>query len=257
MAAAPSLLDRPPVHSAPDLYDTYFTCFRVCIAATPQEISQAHGLRYQVYCAETGFLNPQDHPDQAERDAADGHADQALLLHKPSGRTAGMVRLIRPDPARADAGLPARAISRALRDLGDRLPLAQTGEISRLLIAKEFRKRRADTLFGSLAEDDPDPAGRRIIPHIALGLMQAVFAMSLRHNLSHLCAVVDPRFLSLLTRLGATFQTAGPVVDFHGPRQPVWCEIGPFLERFRHDRPDIWDIVTDRGALVASTSPIG
>lgn len=245
--------ERARQMSAPDdLFDNYFQWFRVSIATTAEEIEEAHRIRYQVYCVETEFLKREDNPGGLEIDPFDAHSDQALLIHRPTDLTAGTVRLVRPSMSKDHGGLPARIASEALQNLRERLPLETTGEISRFAISKAFRQRQNDALFGALTEEQRAEAQaqiRRAIPHITLGLMQAIFVMSLRHNMTHLCAIIDPALLRLLSRLGLDFIAEGELVEFHGMRQPVWCEIESFLSGIYERRPDIWDIITDRGAL--------
>ena len=89
---------------------------------------------------------------------------------------AGTVRLILPDSHNSTGeSIPALAASRDLRDLNETaLPRGHTGEISRFAISKQFRKRREDTLIPALYEPSRQNGDLRVIPHITLGLMQAI-----------------------------------------------------------------------------------
>ena len=89
---------------------------------------------------------------------------------------------------------------------------------------------------------DGDP--RRVIPHIALGLMTGVFDHVVEYGLTHLCAVIDPALLRLLRRLGIEFQTVGDPVDFHGLRQPVMASCQDLVVQLAENRPEIYQLVS-------------
>lgn len=249
-ASAQTSPSRPS--GSDDLYENYFQWFRVCLATTPQELEEAYRLRYQVYCVETGFLPVEDNPGGLERDSFDDHSDQGLLMHRPTGLTAGCVRLVNPNPDKDNYGLPAIGGSPALEALGDKLPLATTGEISRFSVSKAFRQRQNDNLFGNLGEEQREHLQRqmrRAIPHITLGLMQCIVAMTLRQNLTHWCAIIDPLLLRLLSRLGIHFHHVGELVEFHGLRQPVYSSVDDLMSGIYRERQDIWEVLTDRGDI--------
>jgi len=231
-----------------ELMGLYYDLFDVCIAKSPEDIRECHAIRYQVYCLETGFLPKDENPGGLETDIHDIHSEQALLIHKPTGASAGTVRIVMPDPEQPFGGSPARMASKALQELGDELPLATTGEISRMSISKLFRQRVGDNLFPPVQtapEINQIKQFKRIIPHITLGLMQAVFVMTMKHRLTHLCAVADPALLRAMRRLGLHFHPVGDVIEFHGKRQPVYCSLDELSARVRDEKPDVWEIITD------------
>src|SRR5574338_334496 len=101
MVTKPVIVDGPPgpsnvpsVHTATspasglklmDLYSSYFDVVR---ADTPDLVSEALRLRYQVYCVENPFEDPSEHPDGLERDRYDAQAAHCLLLHRPTALVA-------------------------------------------------------------------------------------------------------------------------------------------------------------------------
>ena len=70
--------------------------FRVVSADTPGLIRRAQEIRYQVYCVERQFEDPDDHPDGRETDHFDFHSVHSLLIHRASGHAVGTVRLVLP-----------------------------------------------------------------------------------------------------------------------------------------------------------------
>ena len=59
---------------------------------------------------------------------------------------------------------------------------------------------------------------------------------------------MDPTLLRLLTRLGIHFDPIGPLVEYHGRRQPCYKKLTDFLERARQERPEVWEVITNDGA---------
>ncbi len=235
-----------------ELMNIYYNLFEVRIAQSPEDIQECHAIRYQVYCTETGFLPKSENPGGLETDIHDIHSEQALLVHRQTGASAGTVRVVLPDMQQPFGGLPARLASTALQELGSQMPIETTGEISRLSISKLFRKRVGDHLYPQvqgIPDMDESQRFKRIIPHITLGLMQAVFVMTQKHKLTHLCAVVDPILLRVLRRLGLHFKSVGEPIEFHGKRQPIYCNLDEMLRRTRIEKPDVWEIITDSANL--------
>lgn len=229
-----------------EIVGIYNALFDVVSELNSEEKNAAYRLRYQVYVEETGFLPEDENPGGVECDRHDGRSGQSLLVHKLSGELAGVVRIIPPISDMPGCDLPARLASKSLDSLPENmLPRSTTGEISRFSIAKTYRRRREDWLYPAALEGlglEGDP--RRVIPHIALGLMTGVFDQVVRFNLTHLCAVIDPALLRLLRRLGIEFQKVGEPVDFHGPRQPVMARCQDLVEQLYENRPEIYQLVS-------------
>jgi len=247
--------DRAPSDTAvaPELSLTemYYRWFEVVRCDTPERIAEAHRLRYQVYCLETGFEDPADNPGGLETDAADSHALHSLLVHKPTGLVAGTVRLVLPTAMPETRGLPSLAVSPRLRSADPAcLPPAGTAEISRFSISRTFRQRAGDGLYPALmTEGEMQSFGRRALPSITLGLMRAIVAMSREAGMSHLVAVIEPALERLLARLGIHFQRTGERVDFHGARLPVYRDLTELLADIHDERYEVWEAITDCGQL--------
>jgi N-acyl amino acid synthase of PEP-CTERM/exosortase system len=230
------------------LVDIYHKYFQYRVARSEQDRRDAFQLRYAVYCEETGYLNKSDNPSGLERDEHDAHSQHSILVHTDSNRIAGTVRLVMPRRDLPCSALPARLFSTVLDSLPESvLPRLATGEISRFAIHPSFRRRLGDGLYASIfnsadkPEQDFDP--RRVIPHITLGLIASIFEMASTTGITHLCAVIDPALLRLLGRLGLHFHKAGPVIDFHGPRQPVYSDMSELLARTLDEQPEIYHLI--------------
>lgn len=249
VADQPAVL-RGESEPAPErLLDTYRRWFEVVPANTPELLTQAYRLRYQVYCVENAFEDPNDNPGELEQDSFDSRSVHSLLIHRPSGTVAGTVRIVLPDRENPTQSFAMQQITDdpALDD-PVRFPIGKMAEISRFSISKQFRRRQGDTLYGITDGPKLTPAEeRRIAPHMTLGLMEAQMRMSVENDITHLCAAMEPKLLRLLGRLGLHFHPIGDLVNFHGWRQPCIIEIKSFLERLKQEREDVWDVITDDG----------
>jgi N-acyl amino acid synthase of PEP-CTERM/exosortase system len=243
-----STLATSTAEASASLIGLYRRYFEYRLARDAQDRRATFALRYLVYCEETGFLSKDANPQGLERDAHDAHALHSLLLHRQSGFVAGTVRIVLPRPMEPGCAQPARLFSTALDKLDPALlPRARTGEISRFSIHPSFRRRLGDGLYAQIfdgGDSDTDP--RRVIPHITLGLMASLFAMVEEARLTHLCAIIDPALLRMLARLGLHFEKAGPPIDFHGSRQPVYASTSLLLEQLADERPDIHAFIVER-----------
>lgn len=229
-----------------ELVGIYNALFDVTSTLTAEERTAAYRLRYEVYVEETGFLPAEENPGGLERDRFDPRSGQSLMIHRLTGEAIGTVRVIPPISDMPGCDLPARIAAQSLDTLPENmLPRGSTGEISRFSIAKHFRRRQSDALYPGVydigaATEDP----RRVIPHIALGLMTGIFDQVLKFDLTHLCAIIDPALLRLLRRLGIEFHPIGGPVEFHGMRQPVIARCSDLVEQLASNRPEIYQVVS-------------
>lgn len=206
------------------LFDSYFS---VIPANTEELIKSVYGIRHQVYCEELGY--EAQRANHLEFDDYDLRSIHCLLFHKTSQTYAGCVRLILADNYDPSAKFPLEHVcnNKINRDLdgpsGD--GRRQYGEISRLAITANFRRRRGEANFpdgGSEAIDDPDQDERRRFPSVALGLYVAITAMGLDQGLDGVFAMMEPRLARQLRRFGFLFEQAGDAVEHRGIRAPFY-----------------------------------
>lgn len=132
--------------------------FRTVPADTSELIQRAQEIRYQVYCIERQFEDPDDHADHREKDKFDTHSVHSLLIHQATGYAVGTVRLVLP---RDDAPDDSLAIQRVVDPsmLASSVPIRETAEVSRFSISKRFWDFCAETYYAS----DANLAGQRQI----------------------------------------------------------------------------------------------
>jgi N-acyl amino acid synthase of PEP-CTERM/exosortase system len=68
--------------------------------------------------------------------------------------------------------------------------------------------------------------------------------------LTHLAAVMEPKLLRMLAAMGFHTTPIGPLVSYHGLRQPCYWRLSEAVERLRREQPDHWMVVTNAGSLV-------
>ncbi len=226
------------------LLDRFNIYFRTALAVRADALAEGLRIRYQVYCLENSFENPADHPDGLERDAFDAHSVHSLLIHRASGQAMGTARLVMPVPQDLEQSFPIQSVCTHPRL--NRLPLGRMAEVSRFCISKQFRRRQCDTLEGTGSHEGRDRRqGRRsMAPLMSLGLIQSLVRMSAERGITHWCATMEPTLLRLLAAMSIHFEPLGPLVRYHGTRQPCYCEVGPMLARVKSEQRQLWDVLT-------------
>lgn len=227
--------------------------FEARTATTAQDAQTAYRLRYRVYCREAGFFSESLYADGVETDGYDEHSAHCLLHYRPTGAVIGTARLILTQGESQGAGnFPFDHVcdAQALYD-DKRLPLETTGEISRFCITRSLPEELERSPRRWFEQNwDGEPPGSRLLLRLAkLALMRAVVHLTFHNDVTHWCAVMSPELRESFDRLGVPFTPYGPEVDYHGPRQPCYCDVGAALRVTRASRPDIWELLTDSGRV--------
>jgi N-acyl-L-homoserine lactone synthetase len=201
--------------------------FIVESADTPEIAQEAYRLRHQVYCLECGY---EDDRGCVEIDEFDANARHVVLRRRATEQVVGTVRLVLSSPDAAESSFPMQRICNA-PPLDD-LPLTTTAEVSRFAISKQRRgpNRAADALM-------------------RLALVRGLVQLSNEIGITHWCAVMERSLLRLLQSSAIHFEPLGPLVEYHGLRQPAFGRIGAILARMNREQPDIWNFITEAGKL--------
>jgi N-acyl amino acid synthase of PEP-CTERM/exosortase system len=227
------------------LAELFSRTFSVVCADDADLRDALYRLRFQVYCIENAFEDAAQCPDGRETDAYDPHSLHAALIHRYTNEVVGGVRLILPDPA-TGSELPIRTIVGG----AERRFLGQfkgtVAEISRYAVHGAFRRRSGedypDVGFGGRAETER----RRVMPYLTLGLMRGILGFCAQRNIEALCATMAPPLMRLLDHFGLHFQPIGPLVAFHGIRQPCFARYEDLLRGLRSKSADLVEVV-ERG----------
>ncbi len=214
--------------------------------------NEVYKLRYQVYCIETGFENPESHEGGVELDEYDDLSVHYLIRHRQSDVFAATTRLILPNGNNPEKQFPIEQHTQidnfeAIKPV----PRINLAEVSRFCVSKEFKRRKKE--YGTLTGIGPDSENpfsddeRRTFPHITLALIACLIKMSNENNVSYWYAVMEPALLRFLSTLGIHFNNIGPLTDYHGKRQPCIIKVDDLLDGVLAKNPDVWDMLTNAG----------
>jgi N-acyl amino acid synthase of PEP-CTERM/exosortase system len=203
-----------------------------------------------VYCQELHYEDAKAFPDGLEHDIFDSQSRHCLLLHRGSNTYAGCVRLVFNDNHDPSRLLPfeqfcASSLHRDALGPGA-LDRASFGEISRLAIPANFRRRKKDSesSVGEISDPNPeDSEDKRQFPSIALGLYLAAASIGLDAGLEGVFAMMEPRLARHLMRFGIQFQQIGDVVNYHGPRAAFYISRNMLFKKLRPELMDLLDTV--------------
>jgi N-acyl-L-homoserine lactone synthetase len=169
------------------------------IGDDPLLMDQSFRLRYQVYCLERHYLNPEDYPDERETDEFDSWSVHVGAVDA-SGELAGTARLIKANPA----GFPMFRYCEffpEVRTLSQ--PETVAVEVSRVSISRHYVRRE-----------------RRRRSEPFLTLVKAIMQGAKRAGATHLIGATDAAFHRWLVHYGLPYRKAGPEVDYYGPVAP-------------------------------------
>lgn len=237
-------------------YATYNNSFTVERADSPEKIEQALRLRYDVYCRENAFLDPQAFPQQMEHDEFDARAVHHLLIHKDSGAVAGTIRVLLPNPEGPLTSFELQKnCDHPLLQIENRV--MGLAEISRFCMARDFRRRPRDGhILPSYYEQEwakgragGVPLFRRRIPYAPLGLLRAAFETIMAAGILDVVMAVDPGQFRSLKRLGLEYRVLGPRLPTLGTQQPFIFNIKAAFDSMAAENPECWDIISERGSL--------
>ena len=215
-----------------DAFNEYFEMVPACSCDLKKEV---YKLRYQVYCNETGFENPEHYPEKIEFDDYDKHSIHYLIRHRKSDVFAATTRLILPDVTNIEKLFPIENFSQIDNvELLKNVPRINIAEASRFCVSKEFKRRKnePDTLTGINSDLEMNFTGdeRRVFPYLTIALFTCLIKMSEENDIYFWYAVMEPALIRYFSSLGIYFVGIGPLVDYHGIRQPCMIKVSDLLD---------------------------
>ena len=207
--------------------------------------TEVQRLRYDVYCVEMKFLEATDYPDGLEGDEFDAHSVHFAAIDKERQAIATL-RLVRD----GDLGFPLERYAAALHPSFHALPRHKTVEVSRLILAKHYRRRAYDTRYGTDVGREPRGRGathpvqrRSPYPLILFGLFRCMFEESVDTGLEYWVAAMEPWLQAFLGRFGFTFVPVGDPLEYYGLVVPYAARIQDIFETVATMRPDVLSLV--------------
>lgn len=236
-----------------DLQERFSQYFEIVQATTPQLLSESYRLRYQVYCQEKRFpgFEPENYLNGEESDEYDKRSIHKLLIHRPSGKMIGMIRLVLADPKRPDLPFP---VETHLNDDIDKLfgfgvDRRQIAEVSRFILSTDYTFLNQRESNGSSDNrlvptiDPPKP------PHPILGLIKAVIQSSWDHGIRYWLCAMESSLDKRLRRYGIALSQVGSSFNYHGTVNLYWTPIPPALYHCHETFPHYWSFYTDNGRI--------
>ena len=203
-----------------------------------------YSLRYQVYINEWEFESPDEHPVGLECDAYDAHSAHFYARCKRKSKVIGTVRTI----LNSDLGFPIERHFK-LTEMPVGVDRDTVGEISRLAVSKEYRRRAIDNaLFeaGSFVPnvlprymDDGRDIRRHCEHELVRGLYLLLYQDSKQRGLTHWYAVMAKGLYIILKRWGIPFHQIGAAKDYHGLRAPYLVSIETVERTLEKKNPDL------------------
>jgi N-acyl amino acid synthase of PEP-CTERM/exosortase system len=198
-------------------------------------------LRYDVYCLECKYLDATRHPDGFETDEYDAHSAHFCARNERQEMVATL-RLVFD----SRLGFPLEGHAQDLSPEYRELPRDKTAEISRLILAKSYRRRANDGLYGA---DLGDPSGmteaeltyrRSQYPLILFGLFKEMYVESLRLELQYWVAAMEPGLQRMLARFGLGLKQVGEPMSYYGQVIPYYASIEELSRFVMESHPDVF-----------------
>ena len=213
------------------------------ILRSDERINDVYMLRYKVYCDEWGFESPEDHPGGVEIDEFDECSSHFAVIRKDNDEMIGTTRII----FCSDKGFPLEGHAELDKGTFSGMDRNLIGEVSRLAVSKDYRRRYVDKGMFEFKEYNQDyekqttMERRKLDQEIVLNLYSCICKECMEREMTHLIAVMADGLYLLLKRIGIIFTKIGPSVDYHGPRTPYICCIDTTMKNLQRKRPEIYE----------------
>lgn len=201
-------------------------------------------LRYQVYVNEWAFETADDHPGGLEYDQYDKPSVHFYASCKSEDKIVGTARVI----LNSELGFPILKHF-DIEKQHEGVENSRAGEISRLAVSKEYRRRAIDRAIFGIGNFDPGhiprymddgrDAHRHCEHELIRGLYLSIYSDSKRMGLTHWYAVMAKGLYIILKRWGILFKQVGPAKDYHGIRAPYLVSIDSVERVLEQTNPEL------------------
>ncbi len=217
-------------------------------AGFEKTMEEVFRLRYKVYCDEWGFEDPDAYPEGMEQNEFDMQSEHFIIQSTLDDAIIGTARVIVP----GDLGYPVTkycTVDSTLHDQWlERGKEARIGEVSRLAISKEYRKRIEDDVLSGLSsvlpEDNHRDHEKRKCNYVH-EFYKFILLQSMELELSHWYVAMKRGLYILLKRVGMVFHPIGPEIDYHGLRTPYLGNLQEIKEGMLKKNTDCFDFVQE------------
>ncbi len=237
--------DDSKANGAPDPLTTHFKFGRLPYSETSSMQLEIFALRYEVYCLECGFLDPKEYQDELESDEYDKDAAH-FTAYNLENKLVGSLRLVHPPLSQT---FPFENHCYKLFENVVRPPREESGEVSRLVVRKNYRRRLGDslagvsqefTMGGSIGLPIQRAQGERRTnsPEILLGLYREMYQYSVQMGIRYWYAAMERSLARVLSRLQFVFTPIGMETDYYGPVTPYLADLRVLERRLKENNPE-------------------
>jgi N-acyl amino acid synthase of PEP-CTERM/exosortase system len=221
------------------------------LAATNGLWDSVQQLRYAVYCLECKYLDAARYPNERETDQYDAYSIHFAATNERQEMVATL-RLVRD----SRLGFPLEEHAGTLSADYHRLPRDKTAEISRLILARSYRRRANDGLYGQELGDPEKDAQARAeatyrrsqYPLILFGLFKEMYVESVNMGLEYWVAAMESSLQRMLSKFGLGLRQVGEPMSYYGEVIPYYASIRQLEEFVMGSRPDVFQFfVPSRG----------
>ncbi len=185
-------------------------------------------LRYEVYCQECHFLDPQAYQDGLEIDTYDKRSFH-VASQNLEGTIVGSIRLVL---AHEEQEFPFEKHCPTFDDFTFP-PCEQCAEVSRLVVSKSYRRRAGDSFHGVTKEfqeqgniadiqqlmhnkEHEYRERRSNSPQLLLGMYREIYRFSRDNGIRYWFAAMERSLVRILGQLGLRFTPIGPQANYYG-----------------------------------------
>jgi N-acyl amino acid synthase of PEP-CTERM/exosortase system len=188
----------------------------------PQLLTDSYRLRYQVYCVERDFLDPDSYPGQLEVDEFDRYAWHFGTIDS-TGRLVATARLVAP----SILGLPLfRRCSIFPNEVELYMPHQRIVEVSRLSMSRTALNTGLFAgLSGSSVRVGRSKAARNSVSY---SLYRGLYQESKRAGFTHWAVATEASLQRAVVGYGFPFRPIGPAIDYFGPVTPYLMDLSVF-----------------------------
>lgn len=209
------------------------------------DLSRIYRLRYQVYCEEKhfieeGVLDPSV-CDKLEYDEYDENNSLHFIVLDSSAeeeqQAIGTVRLVRFSDSN---GFPTGKHHPALYEKISAYDLTRMAEVSRLCVARRFRKRQDDGLYGVGSYSDGD--ARRKYPVVMLTLLREMYKMSIQSGITYWLSSMEDCLYRYLKSVSMVFEPLDEeYIEYYGKVKTFIMDIDEAVQILGRKRKDLYD----------------
>lgn len=221
-------------HDAKGIAEHFTEFLQPEVATTEALRDEVFKIRHNVYCEELAFEDIKE--GGKEQDEFDDQSIFSMIKHKPSDVYTSCVRVVKS--SNSDELLP---IEKYCLDSIQNKELSpqnfarhEIGEISRLAVKSDFRRRKSDKFKGSavgaISETTYSETELRCFPFIAIGLYMAAATLAIETGVKHVYVMMEPRLARSMKFVGIKFIQLGDAIDYHGIRAPYYINPNIFME---------------------------